>query len=266
MKQRRALRWGCHAAVLIWCSAALSQVVWPPREEPRPSAARVRPVPTPAPQAAPAPPEPEAASEPPPPEPASPEPAPVPPEPRPRAVGRAELAAGGALLDAGGDFPVLSFSYEDFPSFREYARAMQRLGACLVVVRSREIVGGVDLESGAIEAVAVGPGFSPRARDYTGEPDLAPLARIARERFGREAVVMMLVPRALDAGLFGGLDRVLAERGERRERVREIRGRYLRGPGGGVRLRVEAALRRDGTALSVEALFDLRQITRGTRA
>jgi hypothetical protein len=77
---------------------------------------------------------------------------------------------------------------------------------------------------------------------------------------------MMLVPRDLDAGLFGGLARLLAERGERRERVREIRGRYERAPGGGVWLRVEAAVRGDGSTVSMDALFDLGQIAAAVRA
>ena len=58
---------------------------------------------------------------------------------------------------------------------------------------------------------------------------------------------MMLVPRALDAGLFGGIARALEERGERHADYREIRGRYVRAVAGGVRLRVDAGLHRDGT-------------------
>jgi hypothetical protein len=183
-----------------------------------------------------------------------------------RRVGQAELAEGTALLDGAGEFPALSCSYEDFAGFRGYARAMIALGARLVVVRDREVVSQVDLDTGAFDPASLGLAFSPRARDYTGEPGLARLARAARERFGDRAVVMMLVPRVLDAGLFGGLAQLLAERGEPRERVREIRGRYERGPGGGVRLRVEAAVRRDGSAVSLDALFDLGQIAAAVRA
>ena len=47
--------------------------------------------------------------------------------------------------------------------------AMAALGAHLVVVRDREIVGAIDLDTGAFGAASLGPGFSPRARDYTGE-------------------------------------------------------------------------------------------------
>jgi hypothetical protein len=191
----------------------------------------------------------------PPPEPAPPERA----EPAARRVGAADVASGGALLDGAGGFPMLNFGYEDFPSFRSYARAMTRLGARFVVVRRREIVGTVDLATGATGSFG-GGSFSPRARDYTGEPGLAPLARAARESFGERSVVMMLVPRHLDAGLFGGLARVLAERGEPHTRLREIRGRYERAPAGGIRLRVEGAVRRDGTRVSLDALFDLEQI------
>jgi hypothetical protein len=189
-----------------------------------------------------------------------------PPEPSPTRVGPPEFAEGEALLDAAGAFPVLSFSYEDFPSFRDYARAMAALGARFVAVRHRQIVGAVDPASGAIAAVLPGSDFSPRARDYTGEVGLAPLARAVRERFGPGTVVMMIVPRSLDAGLFGGLARALAERGVGHEQVREIRGRYLRGAAGGVRLRVEGAVGRDGSALDLEALFDLGQIAGGRRA
>jgi hypothetical protein len=136
---------------------------------------------------------------------------------------------------------------------------MTRLGARFVVVRSREIVGTVDLETGATGSFA-GGAFSPRARDYTGEPGLAPLARAARESYGERSVVMMLVPRRLDSGLFGGLARALAEQGEPHGGLREIRGRYERGPAGGIRLRLEEAVRRDGTSIPLEALFDLGQI------
>ena len=59
------------------------------------------------------------------------------------------------------------------------------------------------------------------------------------------------------------LARLLAERGEGHGGLREIRGRYLRGPSGGVRLQVETALRRDGTAVPVDAVFDLGQIVAG---
>jgi hypothetical protein len=145
---------------------------------------------------------------------------------------------------------------------------MASLGARFVVVRRREIVATADLESGALHEAAVGSGFSPRARDYTGEPGLTALARAARERFGGGAVVMMLVPRPVDAGLFGGIARALSERGEHHDGFREILGRYERSPAGGVRLRIDAAVRRDGARLPLELLFDLGEIVagRGARA
>lgn len=249
MRRGSALRLSSYAAVAIWSLALFSQA--PPGSPParRPTAAaRVQPVAAKPPRAP------------------QPEPSPARPAPPVRRVGQAALAAGTALLDGAGEFPALSCSYEDFAGFRGYARAMTALGARLVVVRDREIVGAIDLDTGAFGAASPGPGFSPRARDYTGEPGLAFLSRAARERFGDRAVVMMLVPRALDAGLFGGLAQLLAEHGEPRERVREIRGRYERGPGGGVQLRVEAAVRRDGSAVSMDALFDLGQIAAAVRA
>ncbi len=257
----RALAVASRVAVVLWVGIYLA---WPGRDaalEPalEPAVARVHPVREEPKPKAPPPPEPAPAVEPP----AEPPPA----APAPTRVGRAELAAGADLLDGSGDFPVLSCSYEDFRSFDAYARAMAGLGARFVVVRNREIVGGVDLETGSIGAAALGRAFSPRARDYTGEPGLAALTRSARGRFGGGAVVMMLVPRAVDAGLFGTIARILAGRGERPDAYREIRGRYERGPGGGVRLRVDAALRRDGSELPMDLLFDLNEIARlGTPA
>ncbi len=256
----RALAVASRVAVVLWVGIYLA---WPGRDAalepaPEPAVARVHPVrEEPKPQA-------------PPPPPAAPEPAPAveppaeppPAAPAPTRVGRAELAAGADLLDGTGDFPVLSCSYEDFHSFDAYARAMAALGARFVVVRNREIVGGVNLETGSIGVAVLGTAFSPRARDYTGEPGLAALARSARGRFGGGAVVMMLVPRAVDAGLFGAIARILAGRGERPDAYREIRGRYERGPGGGVRLRVDAAVRRDGSELPMDLLFDLNEIAR----
>ena len=177
----------------------------------------------------------------------------------------ADFADGERLLDAAGDFPVLSLSYEAFPSFGAYARAMRRLGARFVVVRSRDIVGELDLESGAIAVPNLGASFSPRARDYSDEPELARTASMLRKRFGRRAVVMMLVPRSLDAGLFGGVARVLEQRGEVRGDLREIHGRYERGASGGVQLRLDGALRSDGSRFAMDAVFDLTQIQQASR-
>lgn len=261
-------RWTCHAVVGAWGLLLLAQpasplsIVAPAAVDPevlasvRPVALE-EPVPEPAPTPVPEPP-------------ARPEPAPErePPrreEPEALRVEAADRVHGGTLLDGTGGFPALDFGYDDFPSFRAYARAMTRLGARFVVVRRRQIVGSVDLETGATSGFA-GGAFSPRARDYTGEPGLAPLARAARERFGERSVVMMLVPRRLDAGLFGGLARVLAERGEPHTGLREIRGRYERAADGGIRLRLEAAVRRDGRAVPLEAVFDLAQIAGATAA
>lgn len=185
--------------------------------------------------------------------------------PAPRPVRAKDFAAGGALLDAAGDFPILSLSYEAFPNFGAYARAMRRLGARFVVVRSRDILGEVDLETGAVAPPDLGTSFSPRARDYSDEPGLARTTGAVRQRFGPRAVVMMLVPRAIDAGLFGGVARVLEEGGEAREGLREIQGRYERAAGGGVHLRLESALRRDGSRVAMDAVFDLGQIRRAGR-
>ena len=99
-----------------------------------------------------------------------------------------------------------------------------------------------------------------RARDSRGGRGRATAARAVRERFGNRAVVMMLVPRAIDAGLFGGLSRELERNGETRLGVREIRGRYVRAAAGGIHLRVEDAVRQDGTRIDLEAVFDLGQI------
>ena len=139
---------------------------------------------------------------------------------------------------------------------------MESLGARFVVVRERQIVASIDLASGEIGEVALDASFSPRARDYTGEPGLSTLSGAARERFGRDAVVMMLVPRQVDAGLFGGIARALSERGDRHGAYREIRGRYQRAPRGGVRLQVDSGVRTDGREVALNILFDLTEIAR----
>jgi hypothetical protein len=265
---RRALRWGARAVVLAWLGAALVASVTQPAQAPPEAvvAARVRPLPEEpaAPRREPPAPQPERPA--PAPEPAAPVAAPAEAAPEIAAVGAAELAHGGQLLDGEGAFPALSLGYDDFPSFRAYAHAMQQLGARFVVVREREIVGSVDVESGAVAEAGAGRGFSPRARDYTGEPGLAPVARSARQRFGSGAVVMMLVPRALDAALFGGIARELERRGEPRAGLREIRGRYARAPGGGVWLRIDTAVRRDGSELALGTLFDVTRIAGAARS
>jgi hypothetical protein len=255
LKRGRGLRRLSRAAALTWALALPALVSLRPAEETPAPLPRVRaaPPPTPAPRAAPAP---EAES---------------PPEPRavatpPRAPSADERAEGEALLDAGGRFPALSFGYDDFPSFLAYARAMQRLGARFVVVSRRQIVGSVDLDTGSLGPPSLDGAFSPRARDHGGEPGLGVLADAARRRFGAESDLRMLVPRSVDAGLFGAIARLLAERGEDRDALREIRGRYERGPDGGVHLRVEAAVRRDGTAVPLDALIDLGGLASRRRA
>ena len=177
--------------------------------------------------------------------------------PQPVPVTAAEISAGARLLDAAGSFPALSSSYDDFASFADYARAMVSLGARFAIVRDREIVGSIDPATGAIGGTALDRAFSPRARDYTGEPGLAGLTRTARERFGSGAVVMMLVPHEIDAGLFGGIARALERSGESHLAVREIQARYQRAPGGRVHLRVDTAVRLDGTRLAMDLVFDL---------
>jgi hypothetical protein len=236
-RTRRALRPTCHVVVLLWLAALLA---WPrPREEvpeAEPEQARILPRPDAVPSAA------------------------LPTSPT--AVSPREVAEGSRFLEASGRFPVLSSSYADFASFAAYARAMASLGARFVVVRDREIVGSVDPQTGSVGGPDLPRAFSPRARDYTGEPGLAALGRVARERFGEGSVVMMLVPREIDAGLFGGIAGALARRGESHLEFREILARYERGPSGGVRLRVDAAVRLDGSRLAMDLLFDLGQIAR----
>ena len=181
-------------------------------------------------------------------------------------IGEREIDEGLSLLAGPGRFPVLTCDYDDFGSFARYARAMAALGARFVVVEHRRIQAEVDVESGSMQAGPPGPGFSPRARDYSGEPALSKLATRARERFGAGAEVMMLVPRGLDAGLFGGIARSLTERGESADLYQELRGSYVRDGEGGVRLRVEEGIRRDGSRAPLALLFDLRQIAVTARA
>ena len=274
MSGSRRLRTACHAVAVLWIGSLLAQLAPGPGVAPAAPEAKARiqarPQPPPPVETASAalppelPPAPESPPEPPPR--AAPQTPPEPPPPRLTRVGSAELSEGADLLAGHGDFPVLSLSYEDFPSFRKYARAMVSLGARLVVVRDRQLVAAVDLVSGSIGPLSVEAAFSPRARDYSGEPGLVAVARAARDRFGRRAEVMMLVPRQLDAGLFGAISRFLAERGERHDAYREIRGRYERAPRGGVWLRVDSAVRADGSETALDLLFDLGAIARSGAA
>ena len=239
----RVLGFACRCVVALWIAGAL---VWsslaplPATDEPSSQTARVQPRPE------------RAASAP---EPKSTEPSLV-------RVGRVDLRDGDKLLASGGSFPALSCSYDDFPSFREYARAMNDLGARFVVVSQRKVVAAIDIATGALRDAALDTPFSPRARDYAGEPALTELARRVRDRFGEGAAVMMLVPRDVDAGLFGGIARVLSRRGEHHDAYSEIRGRYERAPGGGVRLRVDTGVLRNGAQVALDLLFDLGDIAR----
>jgi hypothetical protein len=178
-------------------------------------------------------------------------------------VGGEEVARGEDLLAAGDGFPALSFSYQSFPSFRAYAASVEKLGARFVVVSRRAIVAGVDLEGGDLGNARLDAGFSPRARDYTAEPALAGVTGAARARFGDDAEVMLLMPRRVDAGLFGGIARALDERGPGHAGYSEVRGRYERAPDGGVRLHVLGAQRLDGAEEAFELVFDLAALAGG---
>jgi hypothetical protein len=178
-------------------------------------------------------------------------------EPSPVAVTEAALREGIALLERAGSFPALSCSYDQFPSFLSYARAMQGLGARFVVVRQRHIVGEWDLASRTFRERAPEGSFSPRARDYTEEPALRQVAQVAREHFGPDAVVMMVVPQSIDAGLFGGIAHALAQRGDPHDGYRELLGRYERGEDGALRIRLESGRREDGTTVPLDLVFDL---------
>lgn len=192
-------------------------------------------------------------------------PAPAVPEPDVRelavqTVAEADVARGSALLTGDGGFPVLESRYESFGSFREYARAMQGLGARFVVVERRAILGTIDpwtLQPGELRDAA---SLSPRARDYAGEPALLAAGRTVRQRHGRRAEIMMLVPRRIDAALFGGIARALAVRGQDPSAYRQILARYERGPGGTLHLRVETAVGKDGHEEPLPLLFDLRRL------
>jgi hypothetical protein len=182
------------------------------------------------------------------------------------AVDESDVARGGALLTGEAGFPALESRYEGYGSFRDYARAMQRLGARFVVVDRRRIVGTIDpwtLERGELGDPA---GLSPRARDYAGEPELLRAGRLVRREHGARAEVMMLVPRRIDAGLFGGIARALEARGREPQSYRQIRAHYERGPRGSLRLRVETAVRRDGREDPLPLLFDLDGLAGRSRA
>lgn len=227
-----------------------------PVSAPTPRAAPPAPVPAPAPAlaAAAVPAVPPARGEP------APDALPV------RKVDESDVARGGALLGGEGGFPPLETRYESYGSFRQYADAMRKLGAQFVVVRAREIVGTIDpwtLETGALSDPA---GLSPRARDFAGEPELVRASRAVRREHGTRAEVMLLVPRRIDAGLFGGIARALEAAGREPSAYRQIRARYERGPSGGLRLRVESAVRRDGREEPLPLLFDLDGLAGRSRA
>ncbi len=175
-------------------------------------------------------------------------------------IGLEDIAAGDALLRGSETFPILNSSYSAFGSFDAYARAMTNLGARFVVVRQREIVSGVELASGQWVPFAAAQTLSPRARDYSDEAALRGPTERARQEFGNDAGVMMLVPKTLDAGLFGGIASMLLRNGEEPAGFRELRGRYEPGPSGGIRFRVESGVRGDGREVPMDYLFDLRAI------
>ncbi len=202
-----------------------------------------------------------------PPAPAEPPPAPAePPPPADRIESEitvSDLDRGAELLASGGRFPLISASYDGLRTFARYADAMTAIGGRFVVVSHHAIVAEIDLASGAVRDAALDRAFSPRARDYTDEPALADPARRVRERFGPDAEIMLLVPRALDAGLFGGIARELAALGDGHDAYREIEGRYERASDGSLRFRLLSGLRMDGRRVPLSAVFDLGAISAG---
>jgi len=249
----RPLRTGSRVVVIVWLLALAASLApraaLEPAEpvEPEPPRAQVRAVPV---------------------EPPAPEPV-VPPEPEPAEpseITAKDLTRGGDLLDSSGRFPMLSASYEGLSSFARYAAAMTGIGGRFVIVSRRAIVGEIDLATGAMRDASLDRPFSPRARDYSDEPALVGPARRVRERFGPDAEIMLLVPRALDAGLFGGIARELAAKGEPHTAYRELEGRYERGVDGGLRFRLVSGVRVDGRREALSAVFDLGSIGgRGSR-
>jgi hypothetical protein len=187
-----------------------------------------------------------------------PEPSSDPAEPDSGGVARAEdIARGESLLGGGGAFPPLQASYEALGSFAAYARAMHALGARFVVVENQRIVGEVDVAGEVIGAAMPAGRFSPRARDYSDEPALTATRRRVREHFGAGATLMMLVPRELDAALFGSVSRWLASRGESPEDYRELEARYARAADGSLRLHLDTGTRLDGTHRAFDLVFEL---------
>jgi hypothetical protein len=247
MRAEAAIRLLSHAVVTTWIASYLAWTAV--STEPELARAPVAPVPEPA-----------AAEPAPAPRPTQERDAGVPPVEAVR-IGEAERDAGRALLAGEAELPALSSTYEDFPSFRSYAERMRALGARFVVVQHRRIVGGVDLASGGLFDLAFdsdgGPDFSPIPRDYAQEPSLAPVAAAARRRHGPGAEIRMLVPRELDAALFGAVAALLDAEGGGAAGYREVRGRYEPGAGGGVRFLVESALRADGVRVPLRGLFEL---------
>jgi hypothetical protein len=258
---------GSRVAVIAWLLALAAGVPAPQPPPGDPKRARLSPVavaPSGLAQVEPAtePPTRAPPAEPPPPTPPAGAQMAPPPEPTPGTVAAADVAHGDALL-SGGRFPVIHASYDSLQGFSRYAAAMTALGGRFVVVSDREIAGEIDVASGALRDAALDRHFSPRARDYTDEPALAEPIRRARARFGPRAEIVLLVPRALDAGLFGGIARELAERGFDSGEFREVEGRYERGAGGELRFRLVSGLRMDGARVDLRAVFDLAALAAG---
>jgi len=266
VKPPRILRWASRAVVLVWIVSLLAVSARLQRSEPETEAlelARVS-VSQPAPTSPAESPDPASRvdSQPPSQSPAS-EAANAPPPPRPL-IG--DAPSGEAWLAGERPFPVLSAGYEAFRSFDSYARAMRELGARFVVVRGREIVGRADLDTGQLTRPGSLAGFSPRARNYAGESSMARVESAARKRFGGDSAIRMLVPRGLDAALFGGIARALEDLGDSPAHYSELKGRYEPAPDGSAWLRVESGTRRDGREVSLDLLFHLGQLARGASA
>jgi len=177
------------------------------------------------------------------------------------------LAAGTRALEDEGSLAPLLMDY-DAVGFADYVDLLRGLGATAVVISGdADVVGEIDLTSGEISTFRAERPYSPRARDYSDEPEVArTIARVRRELHDESVTILVAVPANVDALLLGALIEKLETLGLDPDGFREFTGRYEQAGGTGLVAHIEHGTTHDGRRHDLGVRVDIGSLARYSRA